>query len=72
MAAQSAGPPERSEFITRCAACHGGDANGGERAPAIRRDRTDAQLAEIIRRGRATGLRSMDVLMATATARWLR
>ena len=41
----------QSDFIARCAGCHGADANGGERAQGIRRDRTDAQLAEIIRRG---------------------
>src|ERR1051325_820073 len=38
--------------MTRCAPCHGGDANGGERAPAIRRDRTDPQLLDIIRHGK--------------------
>src|SRR6478736_250421 len=41
----------QSDFIARCAGCHGADANGGERAQGIRRDRTDAQLADIIRRG---------------------
>jgi alcohol dehydrogenase (cytochrome c) len=56
-AAQSSAPPGRSEFTARCASCHGGDANGGERAPAIRRDRTDAQLIDLIRRGKpATGM----------------
>ena len=41
----------QTEFYARCAGCHGADANGGERAPAIRRDRTDAQLTDLIRQG---------------------
>ena len=41
----------QNEFFARCAGCHGADANGGERAPGIRRDRTDAQLADAIRNG---------------------
>jgi alcohol dehydrogenase (cytochrome c) len=61
-AAQSAAPPGRQEFTARCASCHGGDANGGERAPAIRRDRTDAQLIELIRRGKpAVGMPAFDL-----------
>jgi len=47
-----AGQSGPSDFVARCAGCHGGDANGGERAPAIRRDRTDAQFIDIIRHGR--------------------
>jgi alcohol dehydrogenase (cytochrome c) len=42
------------EYTSRCAACHGADGNGGERGPAIVTRliaRTDAQLADLIRRG---------------------
>ncbi|MCP5113315.1 MAG: PQQ-binding-like beta-propeller repeat protein [bacterium] len=44
----------RRHYENRCAACHGGDGNGGERAPAIVRGliaRTDEQLAALIRQG---------------------
>ena len=42
------------EFRSRCAACHGGDGNGGERGPAIvtrLRARNDQQLVDLITRG---------------------
>jgi alcohol dehydrogenase (cytochrome c) len=50
-----AAQPGREEFEVRCAACHGADANGGERAPAIRRDLSSAELREIVRSGRPGG-----------------
>ena len=49
--AQDAG---RQEYMTRCAACHGADGNGGERAPGIvsrLAARSDSQLSELIRQG---------------------
>src|SRR5687768_13622377 len=42
------------EYRARCAPCHGADANGGERGPAIvsrLQARNDQQLAELIHRG---------------------
>lgn len=47
-------PPGRGVYQSKCAFCHGGDGNGGERAPGIverlsRRD--DAQLGALIRNG---------------------
>src|SRR5262245_51827409 len=47
-------PAGRSQFENRCGVCHGGDANGGEYAPAIIAQvaaRSDAQLATLIREG---------------------
>ena len=44
----------RRVYAERCAACHGGDAHGGERAPEIRSRvglRDDAALADLIREG---------------------
>jgi alcohol dehydrogenase (cytochrome c) len=44
----------RRHYDARCAACHGGDGNGGERAPGILDRlpaRSDAQLAGLIRDG---------------------
>ena len=52
-AAQDAGPG-RQAFETRCARCHGGDANGGEMGPSIvfrLPGRTDAELSALIRDG---------------------
>jgi alcohol dehydrogenase (cytochrome c) len=49
--ALSAPPEGQRDFAVRCAGCHGADANGGERAPAIRRDRSDQQLLDTIRGG---------------------
>jgi alcohol dehydrogenase (cytochrome c) len=51
LAGQSANDAGRKDFLARCAGCHGADGNGGERAPAIRRDRSDAQLLDTIRQG---------------------
>jgi alcohol dehydrogenase (cytochrome c) len=51
--AQSPGSGRR-QFDERCAACHGGDGNGGEFAPGILTQlaaRTDAEVATIIRSG---------------------
>ena len=52
--AQSASSGKR-QYETRCVACHGGDANGGEHGPAIT-SRTwsydDANLAKFLRAGR--------------------
>jgi alcohol dehydrogenase (cytochrome c) len=45
----------RKVFEARCAACHGADAQGGERGPAIRRSRPREQLREIIRKGLPDG-----------------
>ena len=45
----------RATFVSRCASCHGTDANGGELGPAITTrvpTRTDADLLELIRDGR--------------------
>ena len=62
LAAQPASDAGRRDFVTRCAACHGGDANGGERAPAIRRSLPDAQLLDIIRHGKpAAGMPAFDL-----------
>jgi alcohol dehydrogenase (cytochrome c) len=44
----------KRQYEARCAACHGGDGNGGERAPGIVSrliSRDDRQLAELIRTG---------------------
>jgi alcohol dehydrogenase (cytochrome c) len=44
----------RRQFESRCARCHGGDANGGESGPAIVSQiatRSDAQLAAFVREG---------------------
>lgn len=44
----------RQEYVTRCAACHGTDGNGGERGPGIvprLLARNDEQLATLIRNG---------------------
>lgn len=49
--AQSAG---QTQYNNLCAACHGGDGNGGERAPGIVERlplRTDADLSALIKRG---------------------
>lgn len=46
--------PGRPQYDNNCSACHGGDAAGGELAPSILfrlGNRTDAELAEIIRTG---------------------
>src|SRR4051794_31735636 len=46
--------PGRAVFETRCARCHGSDANGGELGPAIRTrlaGLTDEQLATVILKG---------------------
>jgi alcohol dehydrogenase (cytochrome c) len=46
--------PGRAIFETRCARCHGSDANGGELGPAIRgrlASRDDQQLRALIREG---------------------
>ncbi|MBK9167604.1 MAG: PQQ-dependent dehydrogenase, methanol/ethanol family [Bryobacterales bacterium] len=51
LAAQDAG---RRSYERRCAACHGGDGNGGERAPGVVTKlpaRSDADLAALIRQG---------------------
>jgi alcohol dehydrogenase (cytochrome c) len=57
----------QTEFFARCAGCHGADANGGERAPAIRRDRTDAELLDTIRNGNpAAGMPGFDLPGAEA------
>jgi len=48
--------PGREVFETRCARCHGADANGGEMGPPIRMRlaaRNDQQLATLIREGTA-------------------
>src|SRR5579862_1240379 len=45
----------RHQFESRCVACHGGDANGGEHGPAITSriwSFDDAGLAKFIRAGR--------------------
>jgi alcohol dehydrogenase (cytochrome c) len=47
-------PPGRHAYDTRCAACHGGDGNGGERASGIVTrvsSRSDTDLAALIRKG---------------------
>src|SRR4051812_32165402 len=52
----------QQDFAARCAGCHGGDANGGERASAIRRSLSDAQLLETIRHGKpAAGMPAFDL-----------
>jgi alcohol dehydrogenase (cytochrome c) len=46
--------PGRSTFVSRCASCHGTDANGGELGPAITNrlpTRTDEELATLLRNG---------------------
>jgi alcohol dehydrogenase (cytochrome c) len=43
-------------FENRCSICHGGDANGGGRAPSIlafARYHTDAEISDVVRNGRA-------------------
>ncbi|MGH9656994.1 MAG: c-type cytochrome, partial [Bryobacteraceae bacterium] len=44
----------RSIYQNRCAACHGGDGNGGERAPGVVAGliaRNDQELAGLVRDG---------------------
>ena len=42
----------KQEFAVRCASCHGADARGGERGPAIvLRGRSDQDLRDLIRKG---------------------
>src|SRR4051794_35441996 len=56
LSAQSVDPGHKI-FDTRCARCHGGDANGGEMGPPIRErltTRDDAQLAKLIHEGLAS------------------
>lgn len=48
-------PPNANAFESRCSICHGGDANGGGRAPSIlgfTRYHTDAEVSDLIRNGR--------------------
>ena len=54
MAAAQDADPGRQSFVTRCAACHGTDGNGGELGPDISRRvpfRTDQELADVLRDG---------------------
>jgi alcohol dehydrogenase (cytochrome c) len=47
--------PKANAFENRCSICHGGDANGGGRAPSILgfiRYHTDAELSDLIHNGR--------------------
>jgi alcohol dehydrogenase (cytochrome c) len=47
-------PEGRSSFQTRCAACHGTDANGGEHAPSILarlQAQSETELATVVREG---------------------
>jgi alcohol dehydrogenase (cytochrome c) len=47
--------PNANAFENRCSICHGGDANGGGRAPSILgfiRYHTDAELSDLIHNGR--------------------
>jgi alcohol dehydrogenase (cytochrome c) len=56
--------PGRVVFETRCARCHGADANGGDMGPAIRgrlASHDDAHLAELIHKGRPGGMPPIDV-----------
>ncbi len=51
----SVGGAEAPVFETRCSACHGGDANGSDRAPSVLpfiRYHTDSELSSLIRNGR--------------------
>src|SRR5713226_8798807 len=53
LTAQTPGPGKQV-FDTRCAICHGDDANGGEFAPGIVTriaTRTDAEIAAVVRNG---------------------
>jgi alcohol dehydrogenase (cytochrome c) len=52
--AMAQAPEGRSSFQTRCALCHGADANGGEHAPSILarlQTRSAEELATVIREG---------------------
>jgi alcohol dehydrogenase (cytochrome c) len=72
----------RAIFVARCAGCHGTDGNGGELGPAITTrvpTRTDEELAEVIRDGRAAAgmpafasLTPTDVANVIATLRTLK
>ena len=62
-ASQDASAPPSVErlFAQRCAGCHGENAGGGERAPALAnsrslRNRTEAQIHDIIRDGTSGGM----------------
>ena len=56
MAVAQSGSAGRSQFESRCATCHGGDANGGEHGPAITARiwayEDDEALAKFLRAGR--------------------
>ena len=69
----------RATFVSRCASCHGTDANGGELGPAITTrvpTRTDADLLELIRDGRPAagmpGFPNVTTAQATEVIAFLR
>ncbi len=71
----------RQTFENRCAACHGLDGRGGERAPDIAtspktQNRTDAELTQIITNGIPTGgmpsFSSLDAQTIKALVKYLR
>src|SRR6266567_5427161 len=70
--------PGRLLFENRCARCHGGDANGGERGPSILNKlaaRNDQQLGTLIQEGiPGTGMPASQVTQAELTelTRYLR
>ena len=62
----------RGVYETRCARCHGGNANGGESGPPIVSQisaRTDSELAAFLRQGRpANGMPAFDLPAAEMTS----
>jgi alcohol dehydrogenase (cytochrome c) len=55
LASSAFAQPKVTSFEARCSGCHGGDASGGGRGPAILgfiRYHTDAELSEVIHKGR--------------------
>jgi PQQ-dependent dehydrogenase (methanol/ethanol family) len=77
--AQQEPAPARQTFETNCAACHGPGGAGGERAPALNdnpdlRNRSAAEIENIIRQGTSGGMPAFSSLPASdvaALAGWI-
>jgi PQQ-dependent dehydrogenase (methanol/ethanol family) len=76
---QESSPDPESQFGQLCASCHGPDAAGGDRAPALAnsralRTRTAAQIGDTIRNGTPGGMPpfALPAAQLTAIATWVR